>query len=217
MFVLGVNDQAVSYNQVVKTLEDAAAPKALLTLEQADHADWLVPTNEAFPIAAKATTDFLDAYLRGDASAIARLTAREPEDQATPIATMHFALDDAAMVTVGTVPAPETDRQASVSAETDLRDGQTVTVTWSGFLPGKTVNVLQCTGDGRGGTASCGLGQGHVLLSDPTGDGSVDLVIHTGPFADGVCDAQNPCTILVNDSGLLEPDAFVYFPITFAS
>lgn len=213
MFVHGVNDQAVSYNQAVETFNQAAAPKALLTLEQADHGGWLAPSNEAFAITVKATTDFLDGYLRGDATAIARL----PEDQAPPIATMHFAPDDATTVTVETTPTPETDRKASITADTDLRDGQTVTVTWSGFLPGKTANILQCTGDGRGGTASCGLSQGHVLVPDPNGEGSVDLVIHTGPFANGVCDAANPCTILVNDAGLNDPDAFVYFPITFAS
>ena len=63
---------------------------------------------------------------------------------------------------------------------------------------------------------SCGIAEGHVLLADPTGAGSVDLTIHTGAFANGVCDAQHACTVLVNDSGLLDKDAFVYFPITFA-
>lgn len=212
MLVHGVNDQAVSYNQTVETFNRAATPKALLTLEQADHANWLAPTNEAFEISVQATIDFLDGYLRGDQAAIARLAS----DQSPPIATMHFAPDAASATTVETIPSPETDRQASVSADTDLRDGQVVTVTWSGFLPGKTVNVLQCVGDGRGGTASCGIAEGHVLVPDPSGAGSIDLTIHTGAFATGVCDAQNPCTILVNDSGLLDPDAFRYFPVTFA-
>ena len=212
MFVHGVNDQAVSYNQVVETFDEAPAPKALLTLEQAGHGDWLAADDEAFAVAARATTDFLDAYLSDDAAAIERLAS----DEDPPIATLHFAPDESAEVTVETVPTPETDRRASVSADTDLRDGQVVTVTWSGFLPGKTVNVLQCTGDGRGGTASCGIAEGHVLVPDPDGSGSVELTVHTGAFANGVCDAQNPCTILVNDSGLLDEDAFVYFPVTFA-
>lgn len=213
MFVHGVNDQMVSYNQTVDTFNQAATPKALLTLTQADHADWLVPTGEDFAVAARATTDFLDAYLRGDRSAVGRIA----KDQSPPTAVMHFAPDAASETAVPTVPMPETDRKATVSADTDLHDGQVVTVTWSGFLPGKTVNVLQCVGDGRGGTASCGIGEGHVLIPDPSGSGSVDLTIHTGAFANGVCDAQHPCTILVNDSGLLDPDAFVYFPVTFAA
>ena len=213
MFVHGVADALVSYNQTVETFNEVATPNALLSLEQADHGDWLAPTDEAFPIAARATTDFLDGYLRGDPSAVERIAS----DQSPPIATMHFAPDDDSAVTVPTVPVPETDRDASVSADTDLSDGQVVTVTWSGFLPGKTVNVLQCVGDGRGGTASCGIAEGHVLVANPTGAGSIDLTIHTGAFANGVCDAQHACTILVNDSGLLDQDAFVYFPITFAN
>ena len=213
MFVHGVNDQAVAYNETVETFNRAATPKALLTLERADHVDWLVPTNEAFPVAVQATTDFLDGYLRGDTDAIDRLGA----DQESEVATMHFAPDEAAATTVDTIPTPETDRQASVSADGDLVDGQTVTVTWSGFLPGRTVNVLQCVGDGRGGTASCGLSEGHVLVANPTGSGAIDLTVRTGEFANGICDAQHPCTILINDSGLLDEDAFRYFPITFAS
>ncbi len=212
LFVHGVNDRAVSYDQTVQTYNRAATPKALLTLERADHGEWFLPENEAFEITVRATTDFLDGYLRGDRSAIGRLGS----DGAPPVATMHFSPDDASETTVATAPVPETNRHASVSADTGLRDGQVVTVTWSGFLPNKTVNVLQCVGDGRGGTASCGLAEGHVLVPDPTGSGSVDLTVHTGAFANGTCDAQHPCTILVNDSGLLDEDAFVYFPVTFS-
>lgn len=212
MFVHGVHDQLVDYNQTVDTFNKASTPKALLTLEAADHSDWLAPTNEAFDVTAQATIDFLDGYLRDDPTAIERLGS----DQSPAVATMHFSPVDAAAVTVETIPTAATNREATVSADTDLRDGQAVTVTWSGFLPGKTVNVLQCVGDGRGGTASCGIAEGHVLLANPTGAGTVDLTIHTGTFAGGTCDAQNPCTILVNDSGLLDEDAFRRFPITFA-
>ena len=213
MFVHGVNDQAVAYNETVETFNEAATPKALLTLEKADHGEWLAPTNDAFPVVVSATTDFLDGYLRGDSEAMDRLGSASVPG----VATMYFAPDEGAAVTVDTIPSPETNRQASVSADTDLVDGQAVTVTWSGFLPGKTVNVLQCVGDGRGGTASCGLSDGHVLVPDPTGAGSVELTVKTGEFANGMCDSQHPCTILINDSGLLDDDAFRYFPITFAS
>jgi len=212
MFVHGMADQMVDYNQTVSTFNDSSTPKALLTLDKADHTDWLVPTNDAFDVAARATTDFLDGYLRGERAALKQL----PVDQSPSIATMHFAPDRGSEATVATVPVPETNRHASVSADTALRDGQVVTVTWSGFLPGKTVNVLQCVGDGRGGTASCGIAEGHVLVPDPTGAGSVDLTVHTGTFANGVCDRDHPCSILVNDSGLLDEDAFRRFPVTFA-
>jgi len=213
MVVHGVDDQLIAYDQAVDAFHQASPPKAFLSLGQSEHGDWLVPTDEAFAVTVRATTDFLDGYLRGDSAALERL----PSDQDPPVATIYVALEDGSSVTVPTVPAPVTDRKATVSADTDLREGDVVTVTWSGFLPGKTVNVLQCTGDGRGGSASCGIAEGHVLVPDPSGSGTIELVIHTGPFANGVCDAANPCTILVNDAGLLDEDAFVYFPITFAA
>jgi hypothetical protein len=91
-----------------------------------------------------------------------------------------------------------------------------VTVTWSGFDPGKTINIVQCTGDGKGGTASCDLLHGKILQPDPTGKGSLSIDTVVGAVGDGTCDAANPCTILVNDSGRQDADAFIYIPITLA-
>jgi len=56
-----------------------------------------------------------------------------------------------------------------------------------------------------------------VLIPDPTGSGQLEMAVIVGKVGNGVCDASNPCTILVNDAGLQDPAAFVYFPITFAS
>jgi hypothetical protein len=106
---------------------------------------------------------------------------------------------------------------ASVSTRDGLRDGQTVTVTWSGFLPGKAVNVVQCAGAGRDGAATCDITGGQILHPDPTGEGSLDLVVHTGTVGTGVCDAGSPCTIVINDAGLQDEGASIRIPITFAS
>jgi hypothetical protein len=43
------------------------------------------------------------------------------------------------------------------------------------------------------------------------------LKIVVGTVGDGTCDASHPCSILVNDSGSQDQDAFVYLPITFAA
>jgi predicted dienelactone hydrolase len=213
LFVHGVNDEAIAYNQVVTLFNQLQAPKGLLTLEQATHGSYLVPSDPGFAVTEEATTDFLDAELRDDDAARGRLA----QIQAPGVATMHWAPDEASDVSVDTIPEPETNRKATVSAQDQLRDGQSVTVTWSGFLPGKTINIVQCVGDGRGGTATCDVsGNGKVLQPDPTGEGSLELVVRAGPVANGVCDSTNPCTILVNDSGLQDEDAFIYFPITFA-
>ena len=212
LFVHGVNDELIAYNQTVELFNAVRTPKGLLTLDQSGHGEWLVPTDPAFPVVVRATTDFLDAELRGDTTALTRL----PQDQEAGRATMHWAGDDSTDVTVETAPEPETDRKASLSAQDGLRDGQTVTVTWSGFLPGKTINIVQCAGDGRGGSATCDISGGRILQPDPTGEGTMDIVVHTGDVGPGVCDAANPCTLVVNDAGLQDEHALIRFPITFA-
>jgi hypothetical protein len=212
LFVHGRNDGAIGYDQAVLMYNAARGPKGLLTLEEADHGDWLSPDSPAFAGAVQTTTDFLDAYLRDDAAARTRL----PDDGAKGITTMTWAGKAGATSTLPTIPVPETNRVATVSATTGLTAGQTVTVTWKGFLPGKTINIVQCAGDGRGGTATCDLLHGNLLKPDPTGEGTLPLEIQVGPVGNGVCDATHPCTILVNDSGLQDPDAFVYIPVTFA-
>jgi hypothetical protein len=119
--------------------------------------------------------------------------------------------------TIPTVPPPETHREATATPTTGLRDGQEVTVTWTGFLPGKTINIVQCTGAGDGGSATCNLNRGILLRPHPTGEGTAGLKVVVGPVGNGVCDATHPCSILVNDAGLQDRDAFVYIPVTFAA
>lgn len=43
------------------------------------------------------------------------------------------------------------------------------------------------------------------------------MVIIAGPVGTGICDATvDDCVIAVNDSGILEPDATIRIPISFA-
>jgi dienelactone hydrolase len=212
LWVHGKNDEVIVYGEAVRMFNAARGPKGLLTLDTAGHGDWLAPASPAFATAVKATTDFLDAYLRGNGDAKARL----PNDQRTGTATMRFAADTGSTLTVPTVPTPAANRSAVASQTMGLRHGQTVTVSWTGFLPGKTVNIVQCTGKGDGGTATCDLLHGRILQPDPTGEGSLPLTIQVGTVANGVCDATHPCSILVNDAGLQQPEATIYIPITFA-
>ena len=45
----------------------------------------------------------------------------------------------------------------------------------------------------------------------------MELVIVAGPVGTGVCDATvDDCVIAVNDAGLLEPEATIRIPISFA-
>lgn len=211
LFVHGTEDQAIGYDESVRMFNEAEGPKGHLTVEGGEHGDWLTPDHAAFDTVIDATVDFLDGYLGGDEDAIAGLA----EDGEDGVATMRFAAADGAATTIPTVPPPRLDRKATASKTSGLTAGEKVTVTWSGFLPGKTINIVQCTDDGRGGTATCDLQSGHILRPNPTGEGSVELPIVVGTLANGSCDAAHPCTILVNDAGLQEEAAFIYIPITF--
>ena len=108
-------------------------------------------------------------------------------------------------------------RAATAIPSTSLRDGQTVRVSWSGFLPGRVVTVAQCSGGGLGGVSSCDLVTGQVLHDDPTGSGSLELEIVTGRVGNGYCDSDHAdCVIIVNDASLQDEDANIRIPMTFA-
>lgn len=212
MFVVqGTKDLQINYNQAVRTYNDLLPPKGFLSLIDATHGSFLQAEDPAFGLFAQATVDFLDAVLRDDVTASEHLV----ENSVEGVAMVYWAPDEASNVPVETLPEPETNRQAFLSADTDLVDGQVITVTWSGFLPDTVVNVTQCAGEGRG-AATCNLSGGRILYPDPLGMGSLELVIRTGPIGNGVCDSANPCTVAVNDASLTEEEATIRIPITFA-
>ena len=112
------------------------------------------------------------------------------------------------------LPEPKTDRHASLSVSTNLTGGQTITVSWSGYLPGKVVNVVECSSTSETG---CDVAAGRILVGDASGSGSVALTIVEGKVGDGTCDATHPgCLVFVNDAGLEDPSATVRIPIGFA-
>ena len=210
--VQGINDFAINYNQTVRTYNELSPPKGLLSLDESSHTSYLAPGDPAFDVFTQATADFLDGELRSDSAALARL----PEHQVPGVATVYWARDDASNVAVQELPEPETNRQAFVSADTNLTDGQVITVTWSGFLPEKVVNVMQCSGDATGGAAACNISGGSLFYPSPNGLGSLELVIRTGPIGNGVCDSAHPCQVIVNDASLTDPEATVRIPVTLA-
>lgn len=211
--VHGVYDELVNYNQAVRTYNQLLPPKGLLTLEASGHSSYLVPDDSAFEVLAQVTADLLDGELGGDSTALARL----PEYQIPDVATMHWAPDEASNIPVETLPEPETNRQAFISADSNLTDGQVITVTWSGFLPEQVVHVMQCTSNISDGAAACNISGGRLFYPDPEGMGSLELVIRTGPIGNGVCDNANPCIVLINDASLTDEEAIIRFPITLAN
>jgi predicted esterase len=211
LVVQGVNDDLVSYNGAVRVYNQLEPLKGFLSLDEADHISYFIQGDAAFDVFTAATVDFLDVVLRNDTAALARM----PEHEVPGVATMYWAPDDASNVPVEELPEPEVNRQASISADTDLVDGQVITVTWSGFLPDKIAHVMQCSGDGIG-QATCNISGGKLFLDSINGMGSTQLVIRTGPIGNGVCDSTHPCQVLVNDNSLTEEEAIVRMPITLS-
>jgi dienelactone hydrolase len=150
------------------------------------------------------------AYLRGDTLALNRIVG----DGQPGVSRVYFAPSPGSTTTIATVPQPKTHLRATVSPTTNLTDGQSVTVDWSGFQPGKVVNIVECSSASATG---CNISGGHILTPDPTGTGTVSLRIVAGRVGSGLCDAAHPgCEVLVNDAGLETPTATIRIPITFA-
>ncbi len=212
LLVHGVKDALIDYSNAVRVFNALPAPKGLLTLDESDHGDWLFPATPAFSVVAEATTDFLDAYLKDDRAALAKL----PKDADAGVATMHFAAGPGGPLRLA-LSNDDRKRRVSASPTAQLTDGAAVTVAWSGFTPHKSINIVQCTGDGTGGVTTCDVLHGIILKLDPTGSGSATLHVRVGRIGSGRCDAQHACTIIVNDAASQEPGATTFVPITFAS
>ena len=210
LIVHGTADALLPFSQMVGIYNRARGPKALLALEGADHVAWLAPSSKWFSSAVETTTDFFNAYLRDNRSALDRINS----DGQPGLSRVYLAPSPGSTTTIPTVPQPTTHLKATVSPTANLTDGETVTVHWSGFQPGKVVNILECSSANATG---CSISSGRILTPDPSGMGSVPLRIIEGQVGNGVCDAAHPgCQVLINDAGLESPTATVRIPITFA-
>ncbi|MDX1733211.1 MAG: neocarzinostatin apoprotein domain-containing protein [Halioglobus sp.] len=212
MVVHGINDQLVNYNQSVRTTNELSPPRGFLSFDTADHGSFLNPAGAAFAVLAPAAADFFDGALRGVGFRWDGLV----EYTRPGVSAMYWAADEASSTPVPELPEPETNRQAFLSADTNLVDGQVITVSWTGFLPDETVNVLQCNGDLSSAAAGCDIGRAQLFQPSPGGVGSAELTVYTGAIGNGVCDSDNPCFVTVNDAALTDEDAILRLPITFA-
>ena len=102
-------------------------------------------------------------------------------------------------------PVPVVHLRASVSPDHSLTSGQAVTVRWSGYTAGKTVNILECShvDISSGSSAGCDFANAGLLHPDPTGHGQFIMHIVTGQVGNGPCDSTHPCFVAVNNAGSL--------------
>jgi fermentation-respiration switch protein FrsA (DUF1100 family) len=214
LIVHGTDDSLVPYDEGIASFNKARGPKGLLTIDKGEHgsAAGLVAASSQPVI--RATTDFLNAYVRGDNDAGSLLA----DDAKSDVTKLQFVAEPGSTVTVPTLPKPKLDLHATVEPDTNLTGGQQVTVTWSGYTPGKVVNILQCSGRDQdlSDSAACDYTKAALLHADPTGSGSLQLEIVEGKVGTGVCDPTHQgCFIVVNNASSPDPASSVKVPITF--
>jgi predicted dienelactone hydrolase len=203
----GDQDQTVPYQGSRAAFSMGAPPKFLVTVLGGDHAGpFLDSSSPAFRAVVATTLDFFDTYLKGKRNELGHIkrdgdvvhVAQEEQVLSGPAPTPPESSTG-----FGSAVQPSNPRGRSVTAAPDsaLSDGQQIQVSWRGFTPGSSLNILECTANATG-PPDCDLT--HALLLQPAGSGvgSLPFSVHQGPIGRGRCDAANSCLLIVNESGI---------------
>jgi len=216
LLVHGTADELLPYSLAIGMFNAAHGPKGLLTIEGGGHDSAAGLASDSSSSVFRTTTDFFAAYLRGDGAAL-RLISRDSKPRVTAV---HF---DPTLGSTATLPvprAPVLHLHASATPTTNLSNGQTVTVRWSGYSAGEVVNILECSPSvvQSNSSAACSFSDAKILTPDPTGSGSVQLQMVEGTVGTGICDASHPgCLIVVNNASSTDPAGSKVVTIRFAS
>ncbi len=202
LLVHGTADQLIPYRSAPLIYNEARGPKGLLTLVGGSHDGAAGHDPRSAPTVIRTTTDFLEAYLTGNRQARSRL-ASDGRSPTTKI-TLHL-IPGTRGAPIAVPPVPVVHLRASVSPDHGLTSGEAVTVRWSGYTAGKTVNILECShvDISSGSSAGCDFANAGLLHPDPSGHGQFVMHIVTGQVGNDVCDSTHPCFIAVNNAGSL--------------
>ena len=224
LVVSDVHDGLVPYADAVAVFNGARGPKALLTLSWDSSSD---STGSTAHMAAsgvvgptsgpviKSTTAFFNAFLKGEHGALQAVST----NGRSSLSVVHTAWSSGSRATLPLPKQAAVHLHATVAPSTGLHDGQAVTVRWSGYTPGKVVNILECShvDIATASSAGCSFAHAAILHPDPTGSGSVVLHVGTGAIGNGVCDEVHSCYVIVNDASSTNPADTKALPIRFAS
>jgi fermentation-respiration switch protein FrsA (DUF1100 family) len=214
LLVHGTADELVPYRSAVLVFDQARGPKGLLTIRGGSHQSAAGLSPSSGDEVVRTTTDFLDTYLRHDTATIARIRV----DGAGSVTSVTFDATAGSSSRLPVPPAPVVHLHAQVTPDSGLTGGKTVTVRWSGYTPGKVVNVLECSkvDIAAANSSGCDFSNAKILRPDPTGSGSLTMQVVEGAVGDGTCDASSGCSIIVNNSSSTDPSQTVVLPISFA-
>ena len=163
----------------------------------------------------KSTTAFFNAFLKHEHGALQAVSA----NGRSSLSVVHTAWTSGSPATLPLPKQAAVHLHATVTPNTGLNDGQAVTVRWSGYTPGKVVNILECSqvDIATASSAGCSFAHAAILHPDPTGSGSVVLHVGTGTIGNGVCDVAHSCYVIVNNASSTNPADTKALPIRFAS
>jgi dienelactone hydrolase len=223
LVVSDLHDGLVPYGDAVAVFNQARGPKALLALRWDPRSDTtgstahmassgvVGPTSTAV---ISSTTAFFDAYLKHEHAALQNVAA----DGRTSQSTVHTAWSQGSRSTLPVPKVAAADLHATVTPNAGLHNGETVTVRWSGYTPGKVVNILECSTVeiSTASSAGCSFAHAAILHADPTGSGSVSLDIGIGAIGNGTCDAAHSCYVVVNNASSTDAAGSKVVTIRFA-
>jgi dienelactone hydrolase len=218
----GNQDQTVPYQGSRDAFSMGAPPKFFVTLLGANHdGPFIDSSSRAFQVVVTTTLDFFDYYLKGKRNELGHIrrdgdvahVAHEEQVLSGPTPTPTKSSTG-----FGSPVQPSNPSGLSVTATPDsaLSNGQQIQVSWRGFSPTSSLNILECTANATG-PPDCGLAHALLLQSAGSGAGSLPLTVHEGPIGRGRCDAANSCLIIVNESGIQAGGPTVATVITFSS
>jgi dienelactone hydrolase len=224
LVVQDLHDGLVPYLDAVAVFNHARGPKGLLALSWDSASD---PTGSTAHMASsgvvgptsnaviKSTTAFFDVFLKHEYGALDAIST----DGRSPFSTVHTAWKKGSRATLPLPRQASVHLHATVTPNTGLRDGQAVTVAWSGYTKGKVVNILECShvDIASASSAGCSFAHAAILHPDPTGSGRAVLHVGTGSIGNGVCDATHRCYVIVNNASSTNPGDTKEVPIRFAS
>jgi dienelactone hydrolase len=223
LVVSDLHDGLVPYGDAVAVFNQARGPKALLALSWDPRSDTtgstahmassgvVGPTSSAV---LKSTTAFFNATLKHEHGALQEVAA----DGHSSLSSVHTAWAQGSRSTLPIPKVAAAHLHATVTPNTGLHDGQVVTVHWSGYTPGKVVNILECSTVeiSTASSAGCSFAHAAILHPDPTGSGSATFPIGTGAIGTGTCDAAHSCYVVVNNASSTDPAGSKVVTIRFA-
>jgi dienelactone hydrolase len=215
LLVHGTADQLIPYRSAPLIYNEARGPKGVLTLEGGSHDAAGGGDPRSATAVIRTTTDFFETYLTGNRAARRRLSADGHSSNTTIALDLTSGSRGAA---IAVPPVPVVHLQASVSPNHHLTSGEVVTVHWSGYTPGKVINILECShvDISTGSSAGCSFANAGLLHADPTGHGRFTMHIITGEVGNDPCDAAHSCFIAVNNASSLAVSNTKSLRITFA-